>query len=67
MSGFDGATLGAFLALAMETKARMLEAPGEKGNFDCPKCGATVEVRLVGRNDHARAVCATQGCWSLLE
>lgn len=67
MSGFDATTLGAFLALAMETKARMLETPGEKGSFDCPKCGAKVEVGLVGRNNHARAACATEGCWSLVE
>ncbi len=68
MSGiFDDATLVPFIARTMETKARMLETPGEKGSFDCPKCGAKVEVRLVGRTNHARAACPTEGCWSLMQ
>lgn len=67
MSFFDDPTLATFMLQAIVTKRRMLEAPGEKGSFDCPKCGAKVEVRLVGRRDHARAACPTVGCWSLME
>lgn len=67
MSFCEDPTLGPFMARTMETKARMLKAPGEKGSFDCPKCGAKVEVRLAGLRNHARAACPTKGCWSMIE
>lgn len=67
MSFFDDPTLASFIARTMETKTRMLETPGEKGSFDCPKCSAKVEVRLFGRNEHARAACPTEGCWRLMQ
>jgi predicted RNA-binding Zn-ribbon protein involved in translation (DUF1610 family) len=67
MSFLEDLTLGPFIAQVMQTKARMLDSPGEKGSFDCPKCGTKVEVRLIGRRNHARAACPTEGCWSMLE
>lgn len=67
MSVFDDRTFGLFIAKAMETKARMLQAPGETGSFDCPKCGAKVEVRLIGPRHHSRAACPTKDCWNLIE
>lgn len=64
---FDDPTLAAFIARTMEVKARLLDTPGEKGSFDCPKCGAKVAVALVGRNSHVRAACSTTACWSLMQ
>lgn len=67
MSFFDDPTLAPFILRVVETKARMLETPGEAGSFDCPKCGAKVAVWLAGPRNHARAACPTEGCWSMIE
>lgn len=67
MSIFEDPSLQSFITKTIEAKARLLETPGEKGSFDCPKCGAKVEVRLVGRKSHVRAACPTEDCWSLMQ
>lgn len=67
MSFFEDPTLATFMSQVMVTKSRMLKTPGEAGSFDCPKCGANVTVRLIGARNHSRAICPTEGCWSLME
>lgn len=64
---FEDEVVGQFISLTMETKARMVGTPGETGEFDCPRCGAKVTVAVVGRNDHVRAACPTDGCLRLMQ
>lgn len=55
------------LIFVMDAKADMLNRGLLAGWRKCPRCGAKVHFRLMGRRRHLRAACDTKGCISVIE